>query len=865
MKKLFTLGAIALLAIPALTAQAALSNPTVSPTPNGTEAYGGQDLIYNPGDITQIVLEWPGTDLDLTSKAEIKVEDTWTWNSTPLDSDKYSVDGSKLIINVEFDQPNVTYYLHVMQGTVQDHTTGETNSYVNNLTYIIYPVQINKEDVVSNPMWGSELESIPQTITVEFPGWTVSQGDMWDYRTARIRFGSGNSAYDVSDLPNTNVTSVTLADNKLTIQLNKEYTDVGWYTLGINYETLSFSNDQYQNIDVDTNTGLLLMFNVVGYSAVPANMSIYMGEFDTFTVYASNISVPAGSDLSKIKVKYTDLSVLDASPVTVNPASYNSVTDDNGTGIQFKLSEPIAFSSSAIEVTIPQGWLKTGTSNLPQITLTYSQRLEIPEATVNPATGSTLNGLNQVTLNWADSDVSLNSGNPTIQLDGGNAISLTPYVKIENDEIPTETEFPLLENGKLIFDFTNHPVVTPGEYTIQVPAGLITAGKFKDKNSEVTLTYTVNSTELTEVTASPAEGVIESLNSISFTWPQAADQTLMPNDVLGAKKISVTLGGQTYEGSYSTSIEGNTLTVTFDEAVTTEGVLAVNVPEGYLGVITDADAWYTCAASASYTIGVPEENIGVLEAEPTVTPEDGSTIENRTVVTVTWNMALTSNPFSESGITLNGNALTDVSVEGETISITLRGLEDGEYTVVIPAEFVIAENEDGEKFYNQEVTLVYKVGNQTPEEPEYIDGATAMEIFGEEGIIGLIINWDDYEIAFNEEFDGEVTVTGQTPGVPMIASVEIYSPQLIILFEEELVEETELTVNIPQAYVFVGTEGALNKAQTLKLTTTGVASIGSEMNFEGIYTIQGVRVNAEKASQLGKGLYIINGKKVVIK
>ena len=54
-----------------------------------------------------------------------------------------------------------------------------------------------------------------------------------------------------------------------------------------------------------------------------------------------------------------------------------------------------------------------------------------------------------------------------------------------------------------------------------------------------------------------------------------------------------------------------------------------------------------------------------------------------------------------------------------------------------------------------------------------------------------------------------------------------------------------------------------NKVSFSKEGTTGIESIGeAELNNGAIYNLQGVRVDANK---LTKGIYIINGKKVLIK
>lgn len=246
-------------------------------------------------------------------------------------------------------------------------------------------------------------------------------------------------------------------------------------------------------------------------------------------------------------------------------------------------------------------------------------------------------------------------------------------------------------------------------------------------------------------------------------------------------------------------------------------------------------------------------------------------------------------PLAASGITLKNE-------DGETIPlfwyvnfdfnedytgfvISMEGIEDGTYTLNIPAgalEVVKIDEESFEKIptflgFNSEVNATYIVSNENtpivPVIPDPIGGAIAKEVMTEDGVEGVSITWGDYAIALNEAVDGGVSVTSNIEDVPVVSKAEVVDNALVVTFAEPIMESVTLTVNVVEGCLFVGDEGAVNAEQTMTVivTVTGVASIGIDGELGQVYTIEGLRVKAQKASELPAGLYIINGKKVVVK
>ena len=66
----------------------------------------------------------------------------------------------------------------------------------------------------------------------------------------------------------------------------------------------------------------------------------------------------------------------------------------------------------------------------------------------------------------------------------------------------------------------------------------------------------------------------------------------------------------------------------------------------------------------------------------------------------------------------------------------------------------------------------------------------------------------------------------------------------------------------------VNGKNLMNNAQAVAYdfvdTTTGILHIGEDLDLDApVYNLQGVRMNVRNASELPKGIYIINGKKVI--
>lgn len=216
---------------------------------------------------------------------------------------------------------------------------------------------------------------------------------------------------------------------------------------------------------------------------------------------------------------------------------------------------------------------------------------------------------------------------------------------------------------------------------------------------------------------------------------------------------------------------------------------------------------------------------------------------------------------SEPGI----ETLAETGDEGTVMYLLLGAAgvvkEYGEYTVELP-EGIVA-NADGEVNQAQTLTVTYVAGVEGVVTPE---SGTEFEL-GEEVVVSIA-------------FTGKVEVVESEDAPVLLTDYAEYDEQLA--WEEDVVyvEGNAVVINLgtelePGTYYLsfragsVTVDGAPNVAVedyeivVLEGETDGIHSIGAELNGnETIYNLKGVKVSK---NNLNKGIYIINGKKVMVK
>jgi len=99
--------------------------------------------------------------------------------------------------------------------------------------------------------------------------------------------------------------------------------------------------------------------------------------------------------------------------------------------------------------------------------------------------------------------------------------------------------------------------------------------------------------------------------------------------------------------------------------------------------------------------------------------------------------------------------------------------------------------------------------------------------------------------------------------------VENEDNALLITLPEPILAASLYTMNVPEAFFAFDWWERDCSALTFTWSVTGTLSVtmisGDGQQTPVIYDLQGRRINATIAGDLAKGIYIINGKKVVIR
>lgn len=371
-----------------------------------------------------------------------------------------------------------------------------------------------------------------------------------------------------------------------------------------------------------------------------------------------------------------------------------------------------------------------------------------------------------------------------------------------------------------------------------------------------------------EYSVNPAnESTVEILQQISVDWGTTLSN--LSTSLISMNQV-VTVDDQEFSRpmDFTATLSSDNMQLLISPANSTaEGVVEIIISEGAVNMTVDGMLIGNQEIELTYTVAPIERE----EVEGIVTElknEDGDAYG--------WSISWGEEEIEFANVGQDLIAMkglveynlvqsNQVKIEDNALVITLTGLPTGSYTLNIPERYILIGSTGYNGSLDLEMTLEESVEPETPETP-YIGNASVNLLVEEEiGVMGLIINWSDYSIRANDASDGTIVVSSSVGVAPVIATEEIEDNSIIMTFENPIVEVVPLTISIPQGYVYVGEDGSLNEAQTLTITTTGVEMIGIDTELNNVYTLQGVKINASKVSQLPAGLYIINGKKVIVK
>lgn len=390
------------------------------------------------------------------------------------------------------------------------------------------------------------------------------------------------------------------------------------------------------------------------------------------------------------------------------------------------------------------------------------------------------------------------------------------------------------------------------------------------------------------------------LVSKESVWPEKIYETWTEGDVNGKATLvftnpiksvgaaTVTLGNQNW-GSVSGgddpdpsadipyTIDGNVLTLDFTKLTLSPGtksyttctVFVTGIEDIYgqgMGLPSiDEKLPYEATEAENPVIGMeegtvlqPEGNRYQLSLDAFVLQWAGEALTAVEGATLEATLSIDGNEVGKVPVTITEGEYTE---ENDCLSIDLTEYEGqyGLYSVVIPQGIV--ENAEGHINPYQVVTAYILEANDdyviTPEPGEYENGE-----FNE-----IKVTYENCTIAVNQDAGAAKWANNSIPASTLYDSLVISIAEL---------PEGEFSLVIPATYLIIN-GNQLNKEIVATYTiveekgdTDGIAGINADANgVYNVYNMNGVRIlstsNAQDVRNLAKGLYIINGKKVIRK
>ncbi len=363
------------------------------------------------------------------------------------------------------------------------------------------------------------------------------------------------------------------------------------------------------------------------------------------------------------------------------------------------------------------------------------------------------------------------------------------------------------------------------------------------------------------------------------------------NGGITIKKDDATLGEE-YIIGVTTDNDAAYISLMKDEVlvtpVTDEGTYTINIPAGAFK--NDKGLANTEAIELTYTIkaDAPSGPLKVVSVTPDEFGDEEATFTAFPEVSVTFNREVTvdeSKTISVFSMLGGGRGIKSVAKvsddDAKTVIITTTGVtESGMYTMIVPEDIFVDQygqgNDEDEVSVNIEAPANTFLPNSiTPADGSTVDAIKTIRLsFTDPGLVreDRVANIKVVNAATNEEVEGKVIGAE----FPFTIDGEYNFSDIVITFDN-INEAGQYIITIPEGLVYdsfadeneddygVSFGATYNPEFTITLTIdptlTNINSAKANTNAKSsIYTISGVKVN--KASQ---GVFIINGKKAIVK
>lgn len=526
-----------------------------------------------------------------------------------------------------------------------------------------------------------------------------------------------------------------------------------------------------------------------------------------------------------------------------------------------------------------------------------------PEYTVNPVSDSELSRLSEVTVTWGSSKLISGSGEVTLKINDQQPVNITDITDVT---LGADSWMPGIipgTPGNVNIRF-NPAYTEPGTYVITIPKGFVTVTDAGAPNGEIVLTYNVIEKTFVEPepVATPENySEVDQLDFITIDW----GTSITEGSQFGGFTSTITVmkdDDYYFSSSVDGYIEGDKVEVYFYPEITEPGEYEIIFPDDYV-IFTDFDEPNT-QFSLFYTISGedidpdPDPTTGV---EPrSIDPENGSQVDELGEIKITWAQKIINEGKGAVTLTHNGETVDiteDVESLGsfaETATTTIRFsepyTEPGTYVITIPAGFVtLSDALVGLGDPNAELVLTYTIA--APEfwyEPN--DGTTPLTALPEEvkvyfgdrsdnlnitgnGLATLTVS-DEKTFDLTDKVSVEYTMVGSGFDIQTLYNASIDLTGYQDIYGNCLITLTEGFFKLGGVSIGGNVMGGSDSPEVwiayVVEKTDGIRGINPETDgVYRVYDLNGVLVlstdNANVLGGLAKGMYIVNGRKLIVR
>lgn len=431
-------------------------------------------------------------------------------------------------------------------------------------------------------------------------------------------------------------------------------------------------------------------------------------------------------------------------------------------------------------------------------------------------------------------------------------------------------------------------VTEPGTYTLKVTEGLFYDMYTDEDVPETNWRYTIGGGEQPPVeepevvTATPAdESTVEQLSTITIAFPEAQGNVVYPREN-ATYTITDAEGNPVASGTPErVTLQADAVAINLATPITANGTYTVTIPKNCILLGEDTELQrMNRTVKLTYTVKAFEippvseyDGISIDPAQGDVSYLHSFTVKVTRVQFADINF--TKQPqlvnLRTGEVAATGKAEYGAFISDVVIDLDKEVTEAGVYYLHLP-EGTIYDGTTDEDL--EEMNFLYVVdglGNKPIEIPDNFHAEPAEgEISGPWKSVALV--YPDVTSVYKHDNDG-VRLTNEA-GEEVTAVTMIlgdYSNEMNFVFRNEVNTTGTYVLEIPARAMVLGDmkDSVFSKAVrlTYRLTQTGLEFVGADGGEASapVYNLQGIKVSEHSTENLPAGIYLSNGKKIVVK